>query len=46
MKNFKTYNIATQYYKGTPLNIIVYTENHFARLKAKIYQIHLYELLF
>lgn len=29
------YNTQTQYYKGIPITLIVYTEEHFARLKAK-----------
>lgn len=29
------YNTDTQYYKGIPLRLIVYTEQHFSRLKAK-----------
>lgn len=29
------YNKQTQYYKGVPIKLIVYTEKHFARLKAK-----------
>lgn len=29
------YNTDTQYYKGIPLRLIVYTEEHFSRLKAK-----------
>lgn len=29
------YNTDTQYYKGIPLRLIVYTEEHFGRLKAK-----------
>ena len=31
----QTSNRDTQYYKGIPVILIVYTENHFARLKAK-----------
>lgn len=30
-----TYNDSVQYYKGLPLKLIVYTPEHFARLKAK-----------
>lgn len=29
------YNTNVQYYKGVPIKLIVYTEKHFARLKAK-----------
>lgn len=29
------YNNKTQYYKGIPIKLIVYTEKHFARLNAK-----------
>jgi hypothetical protein len=29
------YNNKTQYYKGVPIKLIVYTEKHFARLNAK-----------
>ena len=29
------YNNRTQYYKGVPIKLIVYTEKHFARLNAK-----------
>lgn len=29
------YNSRVQYYKGVPIKLIVYTEKHFARLKAK-----------
>lgn len=29
------YNDCTQYYKGVPIKLIVYTEKHFERLKAK-----------
>ena len=29
------YHTDTQYYKGIPLRLIVYTEQHFSRLKAK-----------
>jgi len=29
------YNNRTQYYKGVPIKLIIYTEKHFARLKAK-----------
>lgn len=39
-KNFKKYNTNTQYYKNVPLNLIVYTESHFARLKAKRFRIN------
>ena len=34
-KNFSKYNTNTQYYKNIPLKLIVYTESHFERLKAK-----------
>ena len=33
------YNTATQMYKNVPLKLIVYTENHFARLNAKRFMI-------
>ena len=29
------YNKRTQYYKGIPIKLIVYTEKHFKRIKAK-----------
>lgn len=29
------YNNHVQYYKGVPIRLIVYTDKHFARLKAK-----------
>ena len=29
------YNKETQYYKGIPVRLIIYTDTHFARLKAK-----------
>ena len=29
------YNTHVQYYKGVPIKLIVYTDKHFARLKAK-----------
>ena len=32
---FMEYNTNTQYYKGVPIKLIVYTEKHFARLNAK-----------
>ena len=37
---YKNYNTQTQFYKGVPLNLIVYTESHFARLKAKRFVIN------
>lgn len=35
MKNRKAYNASPQYYHGVMLTLIVYTEEHFARLRAK-----------
>lgn len=35
IKNKKKYNTNVQYYKGIPIKLIVYTEKHFNRLKAK-----------
>lgn len=40
MKRTDKYNTNTQYYKHVPLNLIVYTEEHFARLKAKRFRIN------
>lgn len=37
---YEKYNTKTQFYKGVPLNLIVYTESHFARLKAKRFVIN------
>lgn len=37
---YHKYNTDTQYYKNVPLKLIVYTENHFARLRAKRYNIN------
>ena len=31
----KNYNLGTQYYKGVPVTLILYTEAHFAVLNAK-----------
>ena len=39
-KQWKKYNQEMQYYKNVPLKLIVYTESHFARLKAKRYNIN------
>jgi hypothetical protein len=39
-KLYNKYNTNTQYYKGIPLTLIVYTENHFAKLKAKRFLIN------
>lgn len=36
----KKYNTNIQYYKNVPLQLIVYTEQHFERLKAKRYTIN------
>lgn len=35
-----SYNTDMQYYKNVPLRLIVYTEQHFARLKAKRFTIN------
>lgn len=34
------YNTSMQYYKGVPLKLIVYTDKHFARLRAKRFTIN------
>ena len=34
------YNTSVQIYKNVPLKLIVYTEKHFARLKAKRFTIN------
>lgn len=39
-RHYKKYNTDIQYYKNVPLKLIVYTENHFARLHAKRYNIN------
>lgn len=39
MKKTKKYYTQTQYYRNVPLRLIVYTEQHFARLKAKRFMI-------
>ena len=39
-RHYKKYNTDIQYYKNVPLKLIVYTENHFARLRAKRYNIN------
>ncbi len=39
-KNFKKYNTQTQYYKNVPLKLIVYTDSHFERLKAKRFNVN------
>lgn len=33
------YNTETQFYRGIPIRLIVYTEEHFARLRAKRFMI-------
>lgn len=38
--HYKKYNTDIQYYKNVPLKLIVYTENHFAQLRAKRYNIN------
>lgn len=39
-KLYNKYNTDTQFYKNIPLKLIVYTETHFARLKAKRFTIN------
>lgn len=39
-KEYKKYNTRTQMYKNVPLQLIVYTESHFAKLKAKRFTIN------
>ena len=39
-KEYNKYNTGTQMYKNVPLQLIVYTENHFAKLKAKRFTIN------
>ena len=34
-----TYNNEVQNYKGIPLKLIIYTDSHFQRMKAKCFQI-------
>ena len=38
-KDRSRYHTATQYYRNVPLTLIVYTESHFARLRAKRFMI-------
>ncbi len=38
--NHIQYNINTQWYKNVPLKLIVYTDKHFARLKAKRFRVN------
>lgn len=40
IKNYDKYNTEIQMYKNVPLQLIVYTENHFAKLKAKRFTIN------
>ena len=37
--NAIAYNKTTQHYKGVPVTLIVYTEKHFAKLRAKRYML-------
>lgn len=39
-KKYNKYNTSTQIYKNVPLQLIVYTESHFARLNAKRFTIN------
>ena len=39
-KNYGKYNTDIQFYKNVPLRLIVYTEKHFASLKAKRFTIN------
>lgn len=39
-KEYNKYNTRTQMYKNVPLQLIIYTENHFAKLKAKRFTIN------
>lgn len=39
-KKYYKYNTNIQMYKNIPLKLIVYTESHFARLKAKRFTIN------
>ena len=39
-KHPEKYNLSTQYYKNVPLNLILYTDEHFAYLKAKRFVIN------
>lgn len=39
-KEYDKYNTGTQMYKNVPLQLIVYTENHFTKLKAKRFTIN------
>ena len=34
------YNLSVQYYKGVPLRLIQYTEEHFSAVRAKRFMIH------
>lgn len=40
IRNHIQYNVNTQWYKNVPLKLIVYTDKHFARLKAKRFRVN------